>query len=89
MDKPYSILFKNAHIIDPKNKRNQKLDLAVSGKTIARVEADIDPSLAEKVIDASGYLLVPGLIDIHMHAYHTREPEGLSGLLSIILFAQA
>jgi dihydroorotase len=78
MEKPYSILFKNAHIIDPKNKRNQKLDCAVSGKAIARVDSDIDPNLAETVIDASGYLLVPGLIDIHMHAYHTREPEGLS-----------
>jgi len=73
----YSILFKNGHILDPKNKRTyMKLDLAVSGKTIALVAPDIDPNLAEKVIDASPYLIVPGLIDIHMHVYHTRE--GLS-----------
>lgn len=74
----YSLLFKNAHVIDPKNKRNQKLDVAVTGKSVSFVAPDIDPSLAETVIDASGLLLVPGLIDIHMHAYHTREPEGLS-----------
>jgi dihydroorotase len=72
----YSILFKNARVLDPKNNRNSKLDVAISGKTIAIVAPDIDPSLAQSVIDASGLLLTPGLIDIHMHAYHTRE--GLS-----------
>jgi len=76
----YTILFKNGQVIDPINKRNrQKLDVAVSGKTIALVAPNIDPSLAQTVIDASSYLIVPGLIDIHMHIYHTREGLSIVG----------
>jgi dihydroorotase len=30
------------------------------------------------VVDATGLLVMPGLLDIHAHVYHTREPEGLS-----------
>ena len=36
------------------------------------------PALAAKTVDVSGLYVTPGLIDIHVHVYHTREPEGLS-----------
>ena len=42
------------------------------------MEADIDPQQAEQTIDVAGQIVTPGLIDIHVHVYHTREPEGLS-----------
>src|SRR5204862_1535230 len=45
---------------------------------IARVAPDIDASLAATLVDVSNMLVTPGLIDIHVHVYHTREPEGLS-----------
>jgi dihydroorotase len=74
----YDILLKGGHVIDPKNNIDQKMDVAVAGKKIARVAPDIDPSLATTVVDVSNTYVTPGLIDIHVHAYHTREPEGLS-----------
>lgn len=74
----YDLLLKGGHVIDPANHIDQIMDVAITGSRIARVAADLDPALAARVVDASGYYVTPGLIDIHVHAYHTREPEGLS-----------
>ncbi len=74
----YDILIKNGHLIDPKNSLNQKKDIAISQGKVAFVADDINPAEAHKVIDAAGLYVTPGLIDIHVHVYHTREPEGLS-----------
>lgn len=74
----YDRLLKSGHLIDPKNGIDGKMDVAIKGDRIAAVDPDIDPALASHVVDVSGYYVTPGLIDIHVHAYHTREPEGLS-----------
>jgi dihydroorotase len=64
-----SILIKNGLVIDPANKVNQKANVyAVDGK-IAEV-SKAEPK-ADLVIDAAGKLVLPGLIDIHVHF---REP---------------
>ena len=63
------LLIKNGRIIDPANKVNTKADLLVVGEKVAEIgsiEQDCD-----NIIDAKGKLVVPGLIDIHVHF---REP---------------
>ena len=67
-----NILIKNGHIIDPANKVDGKLDLLVSDGKIAKLgkPGSLPPNGAQ-VIDASGKLVVPGLIDMHVHL---REP---------------
>ena len=78
-DQPiYDLLLKNGHVIDPLHNINERMDVAIIGKKIAKVEADINPVLAAKVVDVTGHYVTPGIIDIHVHVYHTREPEGLS-----------
>jgi dihydroorotase len=52
--------------------------VAISGDKIAAVVPDINPAQAATVADVSDHYVTPGLIDIHVHVYHTREPEGLS-----------
>ena len=74
----YDLLIKGGHLIDPKNRLDRAMDVAIAGDRVARVAPDIDPAGATRVVDASGLYVTPGLIDIHVHAYHTREPEGLS-----------
>ena len=74
----YNLLLKNGHLIDPLNKIDGKMDVAISNGRIAAVEPDINPALAQKVVDLAGLIVTPGIIDIHVHVYHTREPEGLS-----------
>ena len=78
MDTPYDLLIQGGHVIDPGSHLSQKMDLAVSGSRIARVAPEIDARQARTVVDAAGLYVTPGLIDIHVHVYHTREPEGLS-----------
>ena len=74
----YDVLLKSGHTIDPLNHIDGKMDVAITGGKIAAVAAEIDPASAAKVIDVSGHTVTPGIIDIHVHVYHTREPEGLS-----------
>jgi len=72
----YDLLLKGGHVIDPKNNVDAVCDVAITGKAIAAVAPDINPALAAKVADVSGHLVTPGILDIHVHVYHTRAPEG-------------
>lgn len=74
----YDLLLKNGHTIDPLNNIDGKMDVAIANGKVAAVAADINPALAKKVVDVSGHYVTPGILDIHVHVYHTREPEGLS-----------
>ena len=74
----YDLLLKNGHTIDPYNNIDGTMDVAITAGKIAAVEKDIDPDLAAKIVDVAGHYVTPGIIDIHVHVYHTREPEGLS-----------
>jgi dihydroorotase len=67
-----NILIKNGHVIDPANKVDGKVDILVSDGKIARIgkPGSMPPNGAE-VIDAGDKLVVPGLIDMHVHL---REP---------------
>ena len=67
-----NILIKNGHIIDPANKVDGKFDLLVADGKIAKLgKPGSLPSDGTQVIDAAGKLVVPGLIDMHVHL---REP---------------
>ena len=67
-----NILIKNGHIIDPVNKVEGKLDLLIADGKIAKLgKPGSLPANGAEVIDASGKLVVPGLIDMHVHL---REP---------------
>src|SRR5436853_4804096 len=59
-------IIRNGRVIDPANKRDQVVDLAIVDGKIAKSA----PKDAE-VIDAKGLIVAPGLIDIHVHL---REP---------------
>ena len=66
----YDLLIKNGHVIDPRNKIDAVMDIAVKDQKIARVSKSINESSAKKTIDAKGLIVTPGLIDIHGHHFH-------------------
>jgi len=59
-------IIRNGRVIDPANKRDEVVDLAIVGGKIA----ESGPKDAG-VVDAKGLIVAPGLIDIHVHL---REP---------------
>ena len=67
----YDLLLKGGHVIDPKNNIDGIRDVAIQAGKIAAVAASIDPSLANKTIDAKGLYVTPGVVDIHTHLFHT------------------
>lgn len=69
MSKDYNLLLKGGHVIDPANGLNRPLDVAIADGRIAAVAPDIPPEQASKTVEVSGLYVVPGLIDLHMHAF--------------------
>jgi dihydroorotase len=63
-----SLLIQNGTILDPAQQVNRRGDLLIHD---GKIDADTKSAKADRVIDASGCYVTPGLIDIHVHF---REP---------------
>lgn len=63
------MIIKNGYVIDPANKKEGIFDILIKGYKISKVAKGI--SAKEETIDAKGKIVVPGLIDMHVHL---REP---------------
>jgi dihydroorotase len=79
------ILLKGGHVIDPKNKIDGVMDVAIANGKIQQVAASIPEANATKVIDVKGLYVTPGLIDMHSHAFYGTDPDsylanGMTGL---------
>lgn len=64
------LLIQGGHIVDPANKRDGVADILLEGAKISKVGKDIR-SPAARTIDATGKMVLPGLVDMHVHL---REP---------------
>ena len=71
----YDLLIKGGRVIDPSRRLDGVRDVGIAGGRIAAVEANIAASEAASTIDATGKLVVPGLIDIHTHARSKEMPS--------------
>ncbi|WP_420320464.1 amidohydrolase/deacetylase family metallohydrolase [Flagellimonas sp.] len=71
----YDMLVNDGHVIDAKNGIDQVMDVAIKDGKIAKIAARIPEQNAKKVIDAKGFYVVPGLLDIHSHNFHGTEPD--------------
>ncbi len=71
----YSTIIKGGHVIDPKNKIDAVLDIAVKDGKIALVAPNIDPAEGKQVIDAKNMFVTPGLIDLHVHVFYGTKNE--------------
>ncbi len=67
MDTRWDLLIRDALIFDGTGQPPRRGDIAVQSGRIARRGQRLDPERADRVIDADGLWLTPGLLDIHTH----------------------
>ncbi len=80
------LLIKNAVLYDPA--RRGKKDVLIAFDRILAVEDSVSPvGYDTEVIDASGMILVPGLIDQHVHVIGGGGEEGLRSRVPEIAFS--
>ena len=65
----FDLVLRGGRVIDPASGTNGRLDLGVSGGRIAAIQPDIPATNARRVVDVSGFYVVPGLVDLHAHVF--------------------
>ncbi len=62
------LLFANGTVIDGTGMAGYRGSVAVTGDTVQVMTGDVSAVDAGRVIDASGYVICPGFIDMHSHS---------------------
>lgn len=62
------MIIKGGRVLDPVSKRDEVIDIKIEDGKIIKIAKDIEASSdKEEVIDAREKVVVPGLIDVHVH----------------------
>jgi len=65
----FDLLLKGGRVIDPANGCDGLFDVAIADRKIAAVDASIPAETAAQVVDVTGLIVTPGIIDMHTHVY--------------------
>lgn len=93
MQKRYDILIQKGLVVSGSG--IHKADVAIKGEKIARVASGLKKEEAERIIDASGKFVLPGVIDVHVHPVYEDDIGGTSfsaahgGVTTLLHFAYA
>ena len=72
----YDLLLDGGFVLDPANNIDGHRDVAILDGKIAAVEPDIPASQAKQTLDLRGLYVTPGLVDLHVHVFHS---TGIAG----------
>ncbi len=93
MSKQYDLLLVGSTVVTGAGMR--RADVGVKGEAIAAVGADLPRDAAQEVIDVTGKVVFPGIIDVHVHPVYLDDVEASSrvaaygGTTTLLHFAYA
>lgn len=64
-----AIVLQGGEVVDPERGTRLRADVAIADGKIARIAPNIIPADAHVSIDVTGYLVTPGLVDMHAHVF--------------------
>ncbi len=65
----FDLILKGGRVIDPSQAIDRVADVAFAGGKVARIDRDLRPERGTEVRNVAGYIVAPGLIDMHTHVY--------------------
>ncbi|HEM5504474.1 dihydroorotase [Streptococcus suis] len=65
------LVVKNGRVLDPQSGLDKVCDILMDGSKIVKIAESISEDAEQEVIDATGLVVAPGLVDVHVHF---REP---------------
>ena len=65
----YDLILRGGRVIDPSQKLDEVIDLGFSAGKVSRIGPGLKSDAATVMRDVSGYIVTPGLIDLHTHVY--------------------
>jgi dihydroorotase len=68
----FDLVLKGGTVIDPARSLHEKLDVGITGDRITALAASIAETESSRIIDVSGKLVTPGLVDNHVHVYPSK-----------------
>src|SRR3979411_2130668 len=66
---PFDLVLRGGRVIDPSQKLDAITDIAFAGGKVVMVGNELKVDPGTDVRDVSGYIVTPGLIDLHTHVY--------------------
>jgi len=73
----FDLLIRAGEVIDPSQRLRARRDVGIRWGHVVAVEPHIAAERALQAIDATGKLVVPGLVDLHAHVYPMGSALGL------------
>jgi dihydroorotase len=67
--RPLDLVVRGGLLAGPPGEEPRRCDVGVAGGVVARLQPEIAPGEAAEVLDASGCIVVAGLVDLHTHVF--------------------
>lgn len=67
------ILLRGGRVVDPANGIDSVMDIALLGDEVLETGPSLTPQHGDTVVECGGLLVLPGLIDLHLHLYDLFE----------------
>src|SRR6188768_3319740 len=74
----YDTIITKGHVVDPKNRIDGPKTICISDGKIAKIADPAEAVEGKTVVDATGKIVTPGLIDVHVHTFEHMSVYGLN-----------